>query len=58
MQFWSSSDEEAGTEDLAAWLASIGSEGKEGTWEEGSAAAPTYDGGGEFGTALGDESAS
>src|SRR6201987_1101237 len=27
MTFWTSSDEEAGTEDLAAWLASIGAEG-------------------------------
>ena len=31
MTFWSSGDDEAGTEDLAAWLASIGSEGADGT---------------------------
>ena len=30
MTFWSSGDDEAGTEDLAAWLASIGSEGSDG----------------------------
>jgi DNA-directed RNA polymerase subunit beta' len=34
MTFWTSSDEEAGTEDLAAWLASIGSEGTDG-WTNG-----------------------
>ena len=31
MTFWTSSDDEAGTEDLAAWLASIGSQGD--AWE-------------------------
>ncbi|HUE61145.1 MAG TPA: DNA-directed RNA polymerase subunit beta', partial [Acidimicrobiales bacterium] len=31
MTFWTSGDDEAGTEDLAAWLASIGSEGTDGT---------------------------
>jgi DNA-directed RNA polymerase subunit beta' len=38
MTFWTSSDEEAGTEDLAAWLASIGSDGAEGGegWSSGS----------------------
>ena len=34
MTFWTSSDDEAGTEDLAAWLASIGSEGTDG-WTNG-----------------------
>ncbi len=33
MTFWTSSDEEAGTEDLAAWLASIGADGHDGGWE-------------------------
>jgi DNA-directed RNA polymerase subunit beta' len=41
MTFWTSSDDEAGTEDLAAWLASIGADGQDSGWEqpaEGSAA--------------------
>jgi DNA-directed RNA polymerase subunit beta' len=52
LTFWTSADDEAGTEDLAAWLASIGSDGNEGTWEQGS------NGEGGFGTSFGDESAS
>jgi DNA-directed RNA polymerase subunit beta' len=35
MTFWTSSDDEAGTEDLAAWLASIGSQGD--AWESDTA---------------------
>jgi DNA-directed RNA polymerase subunit beta' len=31
MTFWSSADDEAGTEDLAAWLASIGSDSPDGS---------------------------
>jgi DNA-directed RNA polymerase subunit beta' len=34
MTFWTSSDDEAGTEDLAAWLASIGADGQDGGWEQ------------------------
>jgi DNA-directed RNA polymerase subunit beta' len=41
MTFWTSSDDEAGTEDLAAWLASIGADGEDGGWE------PRPEGGGE-----------
>jgi DNA-directed RNA polymerase subunit beta' len=37
MTFWTSSDEDSGTEDLAAWLASIGTDG-DGSWDAGSAA--------------------
>jgi hypothetical protein len=33
MTFWTSSDDEAGTEDLAAWLASIGADGADGGWD-------------------------
>jgi DNA-directed RNA polymerase subunit beta' len=40
MTFWSSSDDEAGTEDLAAWLASIGSSDGDGVLG--------YDTGGDF----------
>jgi DNA-directed RNA polymerase subunit beta' len=39
MTFWTSSDDEAGTEDLAAWLASIGADGQEGGWEAEDASA-------------------
>ena len=39
MTFWTSSDDEAGTEDLAAWLASIGSQGE--AWEAESNGAET-----------------
>jgi len=65
MTFWTSSDEEAGTEDLAAWLASIGSDG-EGGWDsgangsgfsDGTAAGDAGSAGGEFG-AGGQESVS
>ncbi|HVA73602.1 MAG TPA: DNA-directed RNA polymerase subunit beta' [Acidimicrobiales bacterium] len=40
MTFWTSGDDEAGTEDLAAWLASIGSEGTDGSegWDAGAGA--------------------
>ena len=38
MTFWTSSDDEAGTEDLAAWLASIGTDGQEGGWDSGAPA--------------------
>jgi DNA-directed RNA polymerase subunit beta' len=61
MTFWTSGDDEAGTEDLAAWLASIGSEGTDGTepWGgdgDGAAPAPVeYEG--AFGDS-GEESAS
>ncbi|HEX6394927.1 MAG TPA: DNA-directed RNA polymerase subunit beta' [Acidimicrobiales bacterium] len=59
MTFWTSGDDEAGTEDLAAWLASIGSEGTDGTDEWGGngdgAASVGYDG--AFGDS-GEESAS
>jgi DNA-directed RNA polymerase subunit beta' len=33
MTFWTSSDDESGTEDLAAWLASIGADGTDGGWD-------------------------
>jgi DNA-directed RNA polymerase subunit beta' len=36
MTFWTSSDDETGTEDLAAWLASIGADGQDGGWDSGS----------------------
>jgi DNA-directed RNA polymerase subunit beta' len=58
MTFWTSSDEEAGTEDLAAWLASIGSQGD--AWEaEPNGAEPNGEGeadavGSEFAGGLGD----
>jgi DNA-directed RNA polymerase subunit beta' len=61
LTFWTSSDDEAGTEDLAAWLASIGSDAGsgsgsgsgsgEGSWDGGSAAS-TYS------SDVGDETAS
>jgi DNA-directed RNA polymerase subunit beta' len=67
MTFWTSSDDEAGTEDLAAWLASIGSDNAEG-WDAstGAPAAISTDGeaavddfGGIFGdTSSGESSAS
>jgi DNA-directed RNA polymerase subunit beta' len=44
MTFWTSADDEAGTEDLAAWLASIGSDGPDGWSEEGTAGADFGDG--------------
>ncbi len=56
MTFWTSSDDEAGTEDLAAWLASIGSQGD--AWDAGSDGDGQAEGsvgvGGEFGAAFGD----
>jgi DNA-directed RNA polymerase subunit beta' len=53
MTFWTSSDEEAGTEDLAAWLASIGSDTTTPGWESETNGAGVSDSG--FG---GEESAS
>jgi DNA-directed RNA polymerase subunit beta' len=58
MTFWTSSDDEAGTEDLAAWLASIGSQGE--AWEaEGNGAESNRGGeaqamGGDFAGSFGD----
>ena len=44
MTFWTSGDDEAGTEDLAAWLASIGSEGTDGSqgWDAGAEGAAGF----------------
>ena len=62
MTFWTSSDDEAGTEDLAAWLASIGSDG-EGSWDAASGGTGNGvgdgiqvgdAGAGEFGAGFGD----
>jgi DNA-directed RNA polymerase subunit beta' len=47
MTFWTSSDDEAGTEDLAAWLASIGSQGD--AWEADGDGAGGAEAGGDNG---------
>ena len=44
MTFWTSSDDEAGTEDLAAWLASIGSDGPDSWTDEPATSADFGDG--------------
>ncbi len=52
MTFWTSSEDESGTEDLAAWLASIGSQGD--AWDSGASPDGGSDGGRELGAVFGD----